>query len=194
MYPIEYNFDLTHAILEEMEPHLLSPEVFWPISRQSKPGMPPFPRQTIGRLLLTLDQLAAQEARMSTDQAMIYQKILLKKATLCRKWAVAIELKSTHEMRTRLNLWGAYLTELEDRTEPSDYFANEVRNRVIFQRLTEYAAQQPDSETLKEDMTHLDSRLRLFFVPGVFIWDQHLQDLYPSTSYWFLYGLPRTRA
>ena len=48
MHQIEYNLSLTEAMLENMEPYLLSEEVYWPVASQPDAGSPPFPRLTLG--------------------------------------------------------------------------------------------------------------------------------------------------
>ena len=191
MHPVNYNLVLATAMLEEMEAYLVSSEIFWPLDRQSPAKMPPFPRLTLGGLWLTLNELTVQVAEMSSAQAASCQRIELQMEAIRRKWPVGLERKASQELRSRLNLWGAYLVDLQERTDTPDHYAGETRYRVMSQHLVELSAQQPEVQSLKAKMQELDSLLRSFFIPGAFVWDEKLKNIYPPQPYWYLYGLPR---
>jgi hypothetical protein len=190
MHPIEYNLELGKAILEEIEPFLLSEEIFWPLNHHSKRGMPYFPRLTLGTLLLTLDQLSVQFAAMSSSQKRAQQEIQSMLERVQLKWPAALERKAVRESQTRFNLWRAYLSDLEERKDTTGNYHNEVRNRVIHQRLQEFHRQTPHSQDGQSAMDGLDFYLRSSFKPGPFLWNEALIAVYPSPSFWYLYGRP----
>ncbi|NIS81700.1 MAG: hypothetical protein GTO14_16180 [Anaerolineales bacterium] len=191
MYLPEFNLVLAQAMLDEIEHYVITSELYWPMSMKAPVGMPPFPRFTPGALLLTLDQLEAQLDELTPLQANAYQLIKLESARMLNKWPVALERKATQELRSRLNLWQAYLIDLEERNDTPGNYVREVRNRVIFERISDLAARQAEAKTYIEAMPSVDSRLRAFFDPGDFIWDPRLRTIYPTPTYWFLYGTPK---
>jgi hypothetical protein len=192
MHPHEYNLKLASFMLEEMEDYLLSSEVFWPLSKRPLTG-PPLPRLTLGGLLLTLDELNAQEKDMSPSQVADHYKLGLQMEKVRTKWAVGLERKAAQELRNRLNLWRAYLTDIEERIDTPENYVHEVRYRVMFEYLADLAARQPEIKSQMVEMRSLDLRLRTIFAPGAFVWDPRLEDIYPRDTFWYLYGLPRSR-
>jgi hypothetical protein len=191
MHPPDYNLLLANAMLDELEPYLLSSELFWPLEERAARGMAQFPRLTLGGLLLTIDELTAQEDEMTFGQAAALQQIRSLFAHNQVKWAVAIERKAVRELHCRLNLWRAYLMDLEEEGEGPENYAHEVRQRVKFQRLLVPASKHPEIELLNVSMQSLDSKFRSYFVTGPFIWDEGLESVYPPTDFWYLYGAPR---
>jgi len=192
MHPHEYNLKLASFMLEEMEDYLLSSEVFWPISKQIPAG-PPLPRLTLGGLILILDELNAQEKDLSPSLASDLHKLRLQMEKVRTKWTVAMERKAAQELRTRLNLWRAFLVDVEERVETPENYSHEVRYRVMFERLASLAIQQPEIKPRVEEMQSLDFRLKKIFVPGDFVWDPRFEGIYPRDPFWYLYGLPRPR-
>jgi hypothetical protein len=192
MHPHDYNLNLARFILEELEDYILSSEIFWPLSKRSTSGSP-FPRLTLGGLILTLNELKAQEIDMSPSQRADLDKLLRDMDRVRVKWAVGIERKAAQELRSRLNLWRAYLLDIEERVETTENYPREVRNRVMFEHLADLSIRQPDTKPRVDEMRHLDTRLRSFFAPGEFVWDVRLERIYPQSTFWFLYGIPRPR-
>lgn len=190
MHPHEYNLNLASIMLEEIEDYILSSEVFWPLSQRSPTGSP-LPRLTLGGLLLILNELKVQEIDMSPSQRTDHDKLLLQMERVRVKWAVGFERKAAQELRSRLNLWRAYLVDIEERVDTTENYPYEVRYRVIFEHLAERSIRQPETKPWVDEMQILDTRLRSFFIPGEFVWDARLEDIYPKSTFWYLYGLPR---
>ncbi len=192
MHSHDYNLKLAYLMLEEIEDYILSSEVFWPLSKRSPTGSP-LPRLTLGGLLLTMDELEAQEEDMSPSQRIDHDKIRLQMESMRLKWAVGLERKAAQELRSRLNLWRAYLYDIEERVDTADNYTVEVRHRVMFERLADISIRQPETISRVDEMRSLDFRLRSIFVPGAFIWDPRLEAIYPRNPFWYLYGLPHPR-
>jgi hypothetical protein len=150
--------------------------------------MPPFPNLTIGNLLLTLDELQAQRDDMSPEQAARFTRVEVEMQRSKSKWTVAMERRATREMHNRLNLWRAYIADIEARSETGENYRYEVRQRVIFARLQEIAQKEPETQNFLDEMGQLDKRLRGVFIRDEFIWDPQLQPVYPRGQFWYLYG------
>lgn len=192
MRPHDYNLNLASAMLEELEDYILSSEVFWPISKRSPTGSP-FPRLTLGGLMLTLNELKVQEIDMSPSQRADHERLLRQMDRVRVKWAVGLERKAAQELSSRLNLWRAYLYDIQERVDTTENYPYEVRNRVMFGILAELSVRQPETKPAVEEMRSLDTRLRSFFTRGDFVWDTRLEDIYPQSTFWYLYGLPHPR-
>ncbi len=160
------------AALEELEPYLLSTELYWPL------GHPSLPRLTLGNLLLTRLRLKARGLLSTAAEAQLEEQRY--------RWRVAWEKKARQEFRSRLRLWQNYL---EDYSEtPCAWASNypqEVRHRAILELLqADMATPLPETLLLKQ----LDDRLHAVFIPGPFLWEADLQAVFPKETWWYLYG------
>ena len=187
MESIDYNLDLFEAMLDEIEDFLLSADIFWPLAKRAKPDSPPYPRLSTGGLLMTWDESLAQEVEMSSDQKARHAQLQSQWERILNKWRSALGRKSEREMGMRLNLWRAYLSDLEEgRVSHFDYH-RETRNRVQFTRLRTLAA--GSSKTLKMEKTirSLDAQLLNLTIASEFIWDDRLRETYPEGNFGVLY-------
>jgi hypothetical protein len=190
MHTLEFNLKLVRAMLEEFEDYLLSNELFWPLDPSSLQEQPPLPRLTPGGLILAFDELDAQTTGMSLLERTEHQKLDRQMQRVFQKWPEAAGRKAAREMHSRFNLWKAYVNDLLEREDRPDNYAYEVRQRVIFERITQLAVHQPDSQATIQAINPIDASLQTHFKAGEFIWDPCLRKLYPEDRYWFLYGVP----
>lgn len=191
MQSIEYNLDLFEAMLDEIEEFLLSADILWPLAKHSKPGLPPYPRLSTGGLLMTQDESLAQAAEMNPDQKVIHTKLQLQWDTTLNKWRSAITRKSEREMAMRLNLWRAYLSDLEEGSAPYFDYRREVRNRVQFTRLGTLGLKSGATLKMENTARSLDAQLLSLTISSNFIWDARLREIYPEGTFGFLYRQPR---
>jgi hypothetical protein len=106
------------------------------------------------------------------------------------KWKSSIIHKATQELGSRLNLWRAYLMDLEDGQGASFDYRHEVRNRVIIERIFDLDVGR---EAWEKDLHAIDRLHRSLVDPCEFIWPKVLQPEYPQQPYWFLYRTPRKK-
>jgi hypothetical protein len=191
--PIDHNLNLTTAMMAELEPYLLSREVFWPLESRPPRGGLTFPRLTLGGLLLTLDQLEAVRGEMSTAQTANLRKLNMQVDQLRFKHAVALESKAAREAGSRFNLWRAFVGDLEEMPTRAGNYAYEVRHRVMLTRLETFGAEHVEFQKAVSAARAVDRRLRRLFKQEAFVWDERLQQIYPTPKYWYLYGQPRLR-
>lgn len=191
MYPVEYNLSLAGAILSDLEGYLLSSDLYWPLGTKAPPGGPPFPRLTLGSLLLTLDELTAQKESHLTTHSVQRDRLLIQFQAFQDRWPAGMERKATHEMQSRLYLWKSYLAEIEESSSGAEDYKREVRHRVFFERLSELAEKRVEAQDLIQKMRRMDSQIRRRWFKSEFIWDEALERIYPDPKYWFLYGHPR---
>lgn len=194
MQSIDYNLDLFEAMLDEIEEFLLSADIFWPLAKRSGPDSPPYPRISTGGLLMTQDESLAQEDEMNPDQKMRHTKLQRRWDTTLNKWRRAITRKSEREMAMRLNLWRAYLYDLEEGSASHFDYHREVRNRVQFTRLGNLALQNSTTLKLENTIRSLDTRLLSLTISSEFIWDDRLREIYPKGKFGILYRQPRVKS
>jgi hypothetical protein len=186
MIPTESLLQSLNEMLDELEPYLLSPALFWPINLRGS-GIPQ-DRLTLGNLLLCIDQLLATRESWDLQTEANFRRSELQWEQEREKWKSAIGLKTSKEIGSRLNLWRAYLMDLDDGQMANFDYRHEVRNRVIIERLLEFCT---DKETWEKDLQNADRLLRSLVVQSEFIWAEQLRPMYPSKAFWFLYKLPR---
>ncbi len=175
------------ATVEELQPYLLSNDLYWTLSGYPSPSNRPFNKLTLGGMLLALTRSRSQA--MSSFNSARLASLMNKLEAFSTKWRVAWEAKAGKEFRSRLRQWGNYLTELQQ--EPQEhavYFPYEVRVRVILELLK---MQIEDVEVAENELLHiLDQRLGAQFLSGDFIWNAELSTGFPKSEFWFLWGKP----
>jgi hypothetical protein len=188
MPPADPWLDHLTNILTELEEYLLSPELFWPLGSRN-PAIPE-DRLTLGTLLLCLDQLNALRQDWDIHTETSYRKLELTWEQSLEKWKSAIVNKAEHEVRSRMNLWTAYLHDLDEGQAGQFDYRREVRNRVILERLFDLDVPRElwDRELQAAERLH-----RSLVEPSEFIWPEHLQSQYPREPFWFLYRMPRKK-
>lgn len=189
MHAIEDNLSLLSIMLQEMEAYLLSEEVFWPLARRGQKGH--LPRLTLSAVLLTLDELEAQAPEMTTPQSSQYQKSKQQFEIIQQKWAAAIERKARSEFQIRLNLWKAYLQDLEQKPQMIEDYSREIRNSVILGRLQRCVRDKTDLAEKRETIRHGEWILQELTRSGEFLWDKRLMPIYPADEYPLLYRQPQ---
>lgn len=188
---IEDNLKVASAMMAEIPDFLKSNEVFWPLDASAASRAQQFPKLSIGGLLLALDQLAAQANAMTPEQAARYRELQNRYAEIADEWPANIARKAAAEMNQRVNLWRAYLQELNDNPRLAEAYPQEVRNRFLLERLLEPAQGAPELRDLRDRIAGLDRLFRSTFQPGDFVWDPRMLGSYPNERYWFLFGHPR---
>jgi hypothetical protein len=190
MQSIEFNLRFVETALGDMETYLLQDELFWPISTPA--GINPlFPRLTIANVLLALNDLEAQEDEMAPAQYSEASSLQIQWEALHTKWLSAVETKSIGEMRARLNLWKAYITDLEEQDNRKWNYEQEVTQRVRYALLCERIGDTAVPDKLDDLMQTVDRRALSQTSTAEFVWDERLKPLYPPDKYIFLYRRPK---
>jgi hypothetical protein len=176
------------AGLQELEPYLISDQLFWTVNTSPSLGEPGYPKFTLGEFLFF--GLCARTLAKTASQAASVHSIEAQTNNYHTRWQVAWERKASWEFSSRLRQWGNVLKEIRlDPEEHLDYYRYEVRWRVFIQLLL------PEIRSLEtaqqEQLDGQDLLLRAFFNPGDFIWEPDLAPGFPSDPYWFLWGYPR---
>lgn len=185
MPDIEYDLRYLEAGLDGLDEYLHSDEVYWPLQAASLPGEPAFPQLTLDGLLLSSARLRARQLNFQ-DEAR-FQRMQNELEAVRSKRRVAWEQKASRNFRARLTLWRNFIEEYRDEPEAhADRYAYEVTRRVQLELLKEDARQRTEAD---DDLLNLlDTVLQALLNPGDFIWDPDLEQGFPPSPYWFLYG------
>lgn len=190
MHSVEFNLNYLENALNEMEDYLMQSELFWPLSNPTGIRQD-FPRMTIANVLLTLNELEEQESEMSPTQNSKASSLQTEWEALHTKWNSAVEKKAIEEMRARLNLWKAYILDLEGSEGRKANYDQEVTQRVRFALLRERIGSSAVPDELIDEVNTVDQRALALTTPSAFAWDERLESVYPRSEYTFLYRRPR---
>lgn len=185
MPTVEYDLRFFQAGIAEMESYLLAQDIYWPISVSAPVGKAPYPKLTLGTLLLVQLRL---EAFINAPQPQTnYQSLFNQLQGIRMRWNAAWRKKAQMEFRARLNLWRDFLSDYHKDPEAHyDRFSYEVNRRVILHLLYAEADQIPIAQ--HDLLLALDTQLKAILQPGTFIWDIRLSSSFPPDPYWYLYG------
>lgn len=186
--PFEYDFGYLSAAISELETYLLSDELFWPVSANPPARTQPYPRLTLGGLLLFIKR--AEAFALSASQTSQVIQIENRLAQIKIKWRTKWEEKANNEYVSRLNQWRNYIEEYrQDPDKHGDYYPYEIRWRVIVQLLDNEISKLDDA--IFELRDGLDQMLRSNFTQGNFVWEDQLIQIFPESTFWYLYGFPK---
>jgi hypothetical protein len=180
-----YDIGYTEASLDVLKDYLLSEEMFWPLSVHPPMGGPPYPRFTLGGLLLSVQRLSTYEK--SNDQEEQLNRVNLRLEFIRAQWRVAWENKAGHNFNTRLHMWRDFIEEYRGNPqENANRYPYEVRLRVMLQLLHGEVGRLELSAL--DLLRALDDFIKATLVRGSFVWEADLQNGFPVSDYWYLYG------
>jgi hypothetical protein len=170
------------SMTADLEAYLLAETLFWQMG-----GPSDFPALSLGGYWLARTRLESLPGQQPERDALNQRG-----DTILAKWAVAAENKAARELRSRLNLWRAYLEECRDAPRAcAERYRNDVAQRVMAALLLRRFPRLADSAEAQR-LPPLDAQLRARFKPGAFVWSAELMPAFPPDEFWFLYGQPQT--
>jgi hypothetical protein len=179
--PLEYELRFLQAAVEELKTYLLSSQVYWPISVRAPRGTSPYPRFSLGWLLLYRRKSSQYNGSPELDA------VLAQIGQLHDQWQTAWANKAAQEFSARLTLWRGFFNDY--RAEPAAHAARypyEVQRRTLLELLRAAAREIPPAEL--DLLRGLDAALRLALIPGAFVDDPDYAAAFPPDQFWFLYG------
>lgn len=180
---IENRIHTLTAMASNLTPYLYENELFGHLGDH-------LPKLTVGGLLLRLHQLEYLEPHLSHDQQTRIHDARINFEETRHEWSVHYEEKIVHELKSRLSGLTWYL---EDCSRGEGNCAadwqNEAEKRTIVAHLeAEAEAAEVLTDELRDEINHVDQRLRRLVHSGQFLWDAKLSGAYPQDKYWWLYG------
>ncbi len=185
----QYDFVFFKEGVPELEKYLLSPEIYWPLGIRSPKGERPYPRLTLGWLLLSRQRLQGhlRAGNLSAEQSPELETLRRELAGVSQRWQVAWEQKAAAEFSSRLKLWQRYMNNY--RNDSAGFvggYRYEVQRRAMLTLLSEETAGIPDSD--RELLRGMDAYLRGVLRGDDFVWDHNLAVAFSARRFWYLYG------
>jgi hypothetical protein len=185
MTTLEYDLRYVEAAIDLLKDYLLSKDIYRPIQINAPHGTPPYPQLTLGNMLLA--RTRAEARAVTPTEKNDLRRLEAQIEAIHSQWRVAWESKAADEYRARLRLWSNYLNDYsKDPEMHADRYRYEVGRRVLLELLTAEARELPSEQLYL--LTGLDKLMQAVFVEGAFIWEEELARVFPSDSYWYLYG------
>ncbi len=178
----EQDLKYLSGAVEELEPFLLSKEIYWPIAG---PLGPASSRLSMGGLLLA--RVRAHFWPLTPAQRQAFEVLDSQIEAARQAWQTHWAEKATREYPARLALWKGYLSDyLEDRNKYARDYPQRAQWHAMLDLLAAEAGTITPSVHSQEQVA--DRQLKAVFEPGVFIWESPLEAAFPPTPYWYLYG------
>ncbi len=176
-----YELKFLQAAEDSFQSYLLSNEIYWPLSVRPPAGSPPYPRFSLGWLLLYARRLAPFRQDLEVAE------VLNSFEGIKKSWHSAWKKKAAAEFQSRLRLWAQFLNDYRrERGANASRYRYEVQRRTMLELLREEADTLP-SEQL-DLLSSLDAVLRGSLKPGDFLRDPEQANAFPKNRFWFLYG------
>ena len=182
MTTLNYDLKFLESAAEELKTYLFSDDVYWPLGVNAPEGASPYPRMTLGWVML-FARRAQNKSAEDPDAADLLARI----ETVQSQWRAAWARKAVHEFAARLKLWQNYLNEY--RSNPGAHATNyhyEVKRRLLLELLLPVAKDLSPEQI--ELLRSLDLALRGHLIPGDFVGDPEDAGAFPPGKFWFLYG------
>ena len=183
------DFDDLHRFLEtaapELKDYLLSGEIYWNIGVRAREGAPPYPRFSMGWLLLFRRKITV--FKRPAALAPIDEQI----QRVQSDWRSAWGRKAALEFGVRLNQWTRFMNELRaDPAAQANRYRYEVQRRVLLDLL----AGETDniSEQQRSLVRSMDAALQGLLKKGEFVDDPVFEPAFDADRFWYLYGEIRT--
>ena len=188
MSSFAYDVTFLQRGIPELQSYLLSNEIYWPLGLATPTGGTPYPRMTLGWLLLAKARARGWvDANRVSSQANQLESLARELDQVRARWRVAWNKKAAQEFSSRLKLWADFLNEYRgDKAAHARRYRYEVQRRVMLDLLAGEADPIPKPES--DLLQGMDSFLRAALKPGAFVWEEELTGTFPPESYWYLYG------
>ena len=189
-YSLKRDLDELINMSHKLKEYILGDALYMPVGggfiRGSTPDL------TIGAFLLRRRRLHLLRDRLDTEAQAALDETLSRHDDLQRGWRLHYEKKLAREVKSRLKLIGAYLRDCADnpRDCASAYPVEAMRRTIMQEILLAMYEFDYDRHDMLASMQRADAALRRYLRPGSFIWATELESVYPSESFWWLYGTP----
>ena len=181
-----YDITFLTASAADLNNYLLSNELYWPLNLRNLKGERPYPRMTLGWILLSQTRLNARDDLLDTQHQEL-RSASSKIATLRSRWLSAWRAKAQQEFAARLKLWAQFMNDLKtNRSVSTERYAFEVQRRVMLGLLKLEIPETDDQRAAL--LSGMDGYLRGVLKSGPFVWDAELTGGFSAPAYWYLFG------
>ncbi len=190
-HDVETNLDIAEAMVAEFEDYLVDDDLYRQLVIRTTAGDRML-KMSAGSLLEVLHDLhhAADTGRLTPEQKNRLRELTDTVEQLTRRYTSVYRQKLVREFKSQIDSWRWFLQDCQDdRSRCRDEYPFEVRIRNRLALLMDELDDDAPADQVSR-LRKLDADLREILVPGKFILDPELQERYPKSHYWWLYGRP----
>jgi hypothetical protein len=185
---IDTDLTIVEKMAAEMSRYLTSECTHWAMRDGDLPLL------TIGGYLMRQNRLLILCKTLQPDQQRRLQQTVSEFEQALVEQVVRFEQRTHQELHARLREWMGYLRGLSANNPKHDVtYPTAVNTRVIIAAMMDKLQCPPYQlkDTVLDEVTILDRRLRGQWIPGEFVLPLVWQPAYPPEKYWWLYGCPK---
>ena len=190
-YSLERDLDELERMVERLYDYLLGGAMYLPVGGGFFRGSRS-PQMTIGALLLRRRRLRYLRAKLKRSDGLRLDAALAQHGKLRREWTLHYEKKLLREAPMRLQVMAGFFRECSEnpRDCASAYPIEALRRTIVEEILQALGEFGYEKREVAAAVGRADQALRGLLQPGEFIWSPQLAPVYPSATFWWLYGRP----
>lgn len=190
-YSLARDLDEFEQMVERLEDYLLGDAMYLPLGGGFFHASST-PQLTLGALLLRRRRLCHLRAKLKRVDAVRLDAALAQHGRLQQEWTLHYNKKLRQEVPLRLRVMGGFFRECSEnpRDCASAYPVEALRRSLIQEIMLAMAEFGYDKGNLRAAVRPADQALRRILHAGEFIWSPVLEEIYPRTMFWWLYGSP----
>ena len=190
-YSLARDLDEFEQMVERLEDYLLGDAMYLPLGGGFFRGSST-PQMTLGALLLRRRRLRHLRAKLKRADAVRLDAALAQHGRLQQEWTLHYDKKLRQEVPLRLRVMAGFFRECSEnpRDCASAYPVEALRRSIIQEIMLAMAEFGYDKGDLSAAVRPADQALRRILRAGEFIWSPVLEEVYPRTMFWWLYGSP----
>ncbi len=190
-YSLARDLDEFEQMVERLEDYLLGDAMYLPIGGGFFRGAST-PQMTLGALLLRRRRLRYLRAKLKRADGIRLDVALAQHCRLRQEWTLHYDKKLKQEVPLRLRVMAGFFRECGE--NPRDcagaYPVEALRRSIIQEIMLAMAEFGYDRRDVTAAIRPADQALRRILHAGEFIWSPVLEEVYPRTTFWWLYGSP----
>lgn len=178
-------------MVERLEDYLLDDAMYLPVGGGFFRGSST-PQMTLGALLLRRRRLRLLRSKLKRADGARLDAALAQHCRLQHEWTLHYGKKLRQEVPSRLRVMAGFFRECSE--NPRDcagaYPVEALRRSIIQEIMLAMAQFGYDMGDLTGTVRPADQALRRILRAGEFIWSPVLEEVYPKTIFWWLFGSP----
>ena len=190
-YSLARDLGELERMVERLGDYLLGDAMYLPVGGGFFRGSSS-PQMTIGALLLRRRRLSHLRAKLKRAEGLRLDAALAQHDDLQREWSLHYEKKLLREVPSRLRVMAGFFRECSE--SPRDcagaYPVEALRRTIVQEILMAIGEFGYDKSEAIASLRPADQALRRILHAGEFIWSPQLEAVYPSVTFWWLYGSP----
>lgn len=177
------------AEVAELEEYIIKGEVYRTLRVPGPSGVQQV-QMSGGDLLTRLFRLEGERESLLVEQRSRVKDLALQAHSTIYSLRTRFHDLLKREVKARIDSLNWFLDDvLGDPKRARTEYPYEIRNRQRIAAMVDELAEDFTPE-LKAELKRVDERIRLIVQPAAFVWDSHLEPIFPRERFWYLYVSP----